>query len=525
MKFTSTVALTVLPLAGVLGILSSPPAGAHDGPDAGSPNSSAATGRVTGAALTAVLNGANEAPGAGDPDGRGLASLVVQAREGRVCAALSTDSIGKAVAAHIHRGAAGVAGPIVVPLPLPAADSAFVDQCVTADQAVLRDIAQNPGNYYVNIHSSEFPGGAVRGQLDRTGPRVAPKLRIVSPSRGSRVTPGDGTPAKGTSTGSGFVINLEVKTRDDVPVKVKEATSIRHADLLGQANPDFPGLDVRVDTELVKPDGGIIPANTNLASLFNVAGVDDTPGAGVTVWAGWHVLESLPAGTSSFLLSSSVRDEAGRVTHDSVRVAVDASVASGQALTPAPGKVALVGQADREGPRVTLAAPRTPSAVATGPTGTPVSPAGSLFFLQVDALDRRAAGIGVSENGPGNGPGQVNTIGSVLDAGQIATGGHNRNYPGLVVTFDAALRQPNGNLIPAGQNLAPLFNIAGSERSGKSVLTTAAWVVGGSLELPAGQRTLTVTSAVTDAAGHTGSDRITLGVSQTTDGQKLTFTP
>lgn len=520
-------ALAVLPVASVLSAFPAASADAYGGAHEGRPTSDGDRGRATPAtALTATLSDAQEVPAAGDPDGRGLATLGVQAREGRLCAVLSTDATGPATAAHVHRGAPGTAGPIVVALPVPAADSGFVSQCVAADKALLADIARNPADFYVNIHTREHPGGAVRGQLARGAQGSAgPDLTIVSPARGDRVAPGAGTPGVGSVDGSGFVINLEVQTRDQVPVKVKEATTIRHAELLGQANPDFPGLEVRVDTDLVKPDGGLIPAGTNLAALFNVAGVDDTQGPGVTVWAGWHMLESLPPRVSSFLLSSSVRDEAGRTSSDAVRVAVDRGVASGQALTPAPGPVALVGQADRSGPKVSLSAPRTPSAVATGPVGTPVPPAGSLLFLQVDALDRRNAGIGVSEAGPGNGPGQVGTPGSILDAGQIATGGHNRNYPGLVVTFDAALRQPNGNLVPAGQNLAPLFNIAGSEHARDHVRTTADWVVGGSLELPADQRTLTVTAAVTDATGHTGSDRITLRVSETADGQRLTFTP
>lgn len=355
----------------------------------------------------------------------------------------------------------------------------------------------------------------------------SPVLNIVSPRPQDRVAPGDGEVGAGSPNGAGFVINLEVITRDRVPIKVKEAVNIRHVELLGRPNPDFPGLDVRLDTDLVTPAGGTIEAGTNLASLFNVAGVDDTPGPGVTVWAGWHVLESLPPNVNRFTLTSTVRDEAGRVARDRVhvRVARSAVAKSGQALTPAPGKVALLGQADRRGPAVALSAPRAPSAVSTGPAGTPVPPGGSLFFLQVDAIDRAQAGIGVSETGPGNGPGQVNALGSILDAGQIAAGGPNRNYPGLVLTFDAPLRQPNGNLVPAGQNLAPLFNIAGSERTGSWVRTTADWVVGGSLELRRGQRTVTVTAAVTDNKGRTGADRLVLGVSTTADGQRLTATP
>lgn len=363
------------------------------------------------------------------------------------------------------------------------------------------------------------------------GPAVAhdrergPKVRITSPV-GAAVAPGAGVPGAGSFEGAGFLINVEARTRDDAPISVNESLNIRNPDLLGAANPNYPGLDVRVDIDLPKPDGGVIPAHTNLASLFNVAGTDDTPGPGVTVWAGWHVLESIPADVDGFTITAAVTDDAGRVGSDDVTVRVDRDgPVSGQALTPPPGAVLGDGRDDRDGPRVELSAPRRSSSVATGPAGTPVNPDGSLFFIQVDALDRSGAGIGVSENGPGNGPGQVNTIGSILDAGAIAAAGPNRNYPGLVLTFDAALRQPNGNLIPAGQNLGPLFNIAGSESTRRGVLTTADWVVGGSLELAEGQDTLTVTVTVTDTAGKTGSDRSRFGISETVNGQELTPAP
>jgi hypothetical protein len=67
------------------------------------------------------------------------------------------------MAAHIHKGKPGVAGPVVVPL-----GAAFRKSgCTTARAAVTAAIVRTPGAYYVNIHTAKYPAGAIRGQLAR----------------------------------------------------------------------------------------------------------------------------------------------------------------------------------------------------------------------------------------------------------------------------------------------------------------------------------------------------------------------
>src|SRR5207245_2428523 len=71
-------------------------------------------------------------------------------------------------AAHIHRAPPGVAGPIIVPLPL-GSFTGFAAILSTADVANLL-----AGNLYVNVHSAAFPGGEIRGQLiECTGPVIS----------------------------------------------------------------------------------------------------------------------------------------------------------------------------------------------------------------------------------------------------------------------------------------------------------------------------------------------------------------
>lgn len=116
------------------------------------------------------LIGAEEAPGPGDANATGFALIKVPrvASNSRLCFKLNwADIDGTVTMAHIHRGAAGVAGPIVVPLfmeNLPSTGDAR--GCIRGvDRALTKDIRQNTTNYYVNVHSTVFPAGAIRGQL------------------------------------------------------------------------------------------------------------------------------------------------------------------------------------------------------------------------------------------------------------------------------------------------------------------------------------------------------------------------
>ena len=117
-----------------------------------------------GRPLSTDLTGAEEVPGPGDPDASGHADITLNQGEGEVCYTLGWSNVaGTVVAAHIHVGPAGVAGPVVVPLPV-GADGA--SGCVAAAVDLIKAIRKDPSSYYVNVHSvPDFPAGAVRGQL------------------------------------------------------------------------------------------------------------------------------------------------------------------------------------------------------------------------------------------------------------------------------------------------------------------------------------------------------------------------
>ena len=114
-------------------------------------------------ALFAVLTGAKE-PEGGDPNGRGSFTAIVDGN--RLCYGLTNRNIEDPAAAHIHRGRAGVAGDIVVPLEQPSSgDPGASSACTRVARPLARAILQNPNRYYVNVHTAGFTDGAIRGQL------------------------------------------------------------------------------------------------------------------------------------------------------------------------------------------------------------------------------------------------------------------------------------------------------------------------------------------------------------------------
>ena len=114
----------------------------------------------------------------GDPNGKGEAYVFgVDGDATTLCYVLTVDGIaeldlapGSGRAAHIHEGPAGTNGPVVANLAWPQDGDAA--DCLTEGEAgkgltpgKVLDILENPEDYYVNVHNSEFPGGAIRGQL------------------------------------------------------------------------------------------------------------------------------------------------------------------------------------------------------------------------------------------------------------------------------------------------------------------------------------------------------------------------
>ncbi len=119
----------------------------------------------TGTPLIATLDGKAEVPGPGDANGTGEFAGWFDASKGRLCYTLGIASLANPTMAHIHRGAAQVAGPPVVTLANPAQNIA--DTCTPVAPALINEIVANPAGFYVNVHTREHPSGAIRAQLMR----------------------------------------------------------------------------------------------------------------------------------------------------------------------------------------------------------------------------------------------------------------------------------------------------------------------------------------------------------------------
>ena len=124
--------------------------------------------------LFAVLNGGNECNGASPPVcrqgnlfGFGSATIIFPTATS-ICFGIVVNGIASPpTAAHIHSGTSGINGPVVVVLTPPATGNPGASSaCISGVLAtVISDILAAPTNFFVEVHTTTFPGSALRGQL------------------------------------------------------------------------------------------------------------------------------------------------------------------------------------------------------------------------------------------------------------------------------------------------------------------------------------------------------------------------
>ncbi|GAB2845354.1 hypothetical protein GCM10027176_56470 [Actinoallomurus bryophytorum] len=143
--------------------------------------------------LVSSLLGRNEVPSArgavNDPDGRALE--VVEIDGSKVSYSVRWQGISAPTEAHIYAGGPGVDGDLKIELfsSTRSGDTASGSVRVN-DTALLTALVADPGSFYANLDTRQFPGGAVRGQLHRLSQPVrqgGPSIDVAPVVQGSQI--------------------------------------------------------------------------------------------------------------------------------------------------------------------------------------------------------------------------------------------------------------------------------------------------------------------------------------------------
>ena len=150
--------------------------------------------------FNAQLSAANEVPPVTDADsgGTGTAKVtltVVRDASGTITSATAQFDVSisglaatsKLILSHIHQGAAGTNGPVVVdsgltpasPLTLTGGAITFTRTALTVSPTTAQAIISGPSGFYFNSHTDLSPGGAVRGQLTLGASPTGPVIQNV----------------------------------------------------------------------------------------------------------------------------------------------------------------------------------------------------------------------------------------------------------------------------------------------------------------------------------------------------------
>ncbi|MFJ2895178.1 CHRD domain-containing protein [Streptomyces sp. NPDC087218] len=169
-RLTVAAGVAVL-VAGLTGFAGTAPASAEDGPGDRISTAAAEAARAPAVSLIAQLTGdqgtqKKSGPAVGDKDGKAVA--LVKVKGGRVTFALTWNGIGRPTRGHLHQGRAGSDGGVKAELfgtAMPVSVNSAAGQTTMSSAALARRLRTEPGDFYIDLHSEEFPGGAVRGRL------------------------------------------------------------------------------------------------------------------------------------------------------------------------------------------------------------------------------------------------------------------------------------------------------------------------------------------------------------------------
>src|SRR5262245_22528058 len=107
------------------------------------------------------------------PNTEGAGSFAAQSNvgQGRICWRITETGLTDVTAAHIHYRTGPNARQVAVPLTLSSPFTPPDRGCVDAPRGLVRQILQHPGLFYVNVHTTTYPDGAISGMLKKATKR------------------------------------------------------------------------------------------------------------------------------------------------------------------------------------------------------------------------------------------------------------------------------------------------------------------------------------------------------------------
>ncbi|HET7711853.1 MAG TPA: CHRD domain-containing protein [Thermoanaerobaculia bacterium] len=220
------------------------------------------SGAVAQTTLNAVLTGGQEAPNPVTTPGSGFATVVVDPTRTSVTVTVTFSKLTSNVTlAHIHRGGFGVAGPPVVDLLVPPSNLSGnrISGTYVISPSLGDELVATPQNFYVNVHTTQFPGGEIRGQLG-TASNV---LRFAGELRGSNEAP---TPNNSLAVGA-FHIELDAQNNLTYEVNVDGLVNPTAAHIHTGAAGSAGGILVNLATSASQIQNGRITGTVSLSSL------------------------------------------------------------------------------------------------------------------------------------------------------------------------------------------------------------------------------------------------------------------
>jgi Cu/Zn superoxide dismutase len=209
--------------------------------------------------FTGTLSGAQEVP-ANSSTATGFGRVTLNAAETQITVSVNYNNLGSSqTVAHIHRGAVGTNGPVIFDLdpapPQGGTSGTFTTLTFSVTPAQVADL--KAGLYYFNVHSTNFPGGEIRGQITVDSPFIATlNSRQEVPTNSS------------TATGFGRVNLNDTETQIIVSVDFAGLTSSQTvAHIHGPARPGV-NAPVLFDLDPAPPQGGTSGSFTDL--FFNI---------------------------------------------------------------------------------------------------------------------------------------------------------------------------------------------------------------------------------------------------------------